>query len=312
MVNHPNLPDDDEERVRRDRWRREQTLRKNRSPSIPPNELKTKKPPEPRHKFTRGDSPEQDLPKEHPPIRIAYPSMDAFDLTNEPLQYRRNLRLLDQEIDEIANRLMGEGRTSFWEQVKAVQREEKLYPETRYAELIRKRYPEAFKKRPKSYPPKWFGEKIGKRLTSKRSIRVFDKLNNIWSQFWRGSWTVDQTGDRDKCIKLAGELKAGLGCAFIDPELEREAVGERFGYLSWEVWRYREKMVRCGILKKFGKVGKVGRRGGPRPKVYAIGYWYEWRGGKFTVTPFLQEALMEAIAKEFGFKELEFRKRRKP
>lgn len=255
----------------------------------------------PKSRFTRGNS-EQDLPKDQP-IRIAYPSIDVDDLI-EPEKYKRNLRLLEQEIDEIAERLMEEGKTPFWGQVEAIKKEEKLYPETPYAKLLRERYPEAFKKRPKAYPPKWFTE-IRKRLTSKRSIRVFDKLNNTWAEFWRGSWTIDRIGERDKCIQLAGDLKAGSGSAFIDPELDLEAIAKRLDCTPWEIWHYREKMVHCGVLKKHGKVG---RRGGP--KAYSIGYWHEWGRGRFTAYPFLQEALMEEIAKEFGFKELEFRKRK--
>lgn len=261
----------------------------------------------PHSKFTRTKPPEQSKPDQpqkrqriRPSEEFSVPSNWPEEYQGLPIEWGQITYALDWRLEEIckeANELQENPLVTSERKSRLIRRYAELYGERYANEVLRKRYPEAFEKRRKVYPPKWFTD-MRKKLTSSRSIRVFDKLDSLWDQFWRCSWTINRIGDRDKCSQLAERLKVESGYVFIDPELDLEAIGERLGYSEWEIWHYREKMVKCRILKKFRKVGSTG------PKVYASGYWHEWKG-KFIALPYLNEKLFNEIVKEFGFKELE-------
>lgn len=232
------------------------------------------------------NKPPNRFKRTNPPYEITRPLIDARDLVEvEPDTYKHNLSTLDFKVREVKEKMEAEGGIPFWKQVDVVREHEKLWRGTeRVAQLIRERYPQAFEKRRKAYPPKWFTE-IEKKLTSSRSIRVFSKLNNYWGYFWY------HRDEKDSSL--------------IDRELDLEVMAEHFDSTTWEIWHYREKMVRCGVLEKSKRIHSRG------PKAYAIGFWNEWAEGRFTVYPLLKESLMEAIAEEFGFKELELKKRKR-
>ena len=270
-------------------------------------------------RFTRTKFPDQSKPDQPQKRQRIKPSEDFEDfsalssfpnnlevLKHLPIQWRLITYMLDWQLDDIdrkVNELQESPFVIFERKSKLVQQYTKLYGESYTDEVLKKRYSEAFKKRRKAYPPKWFTD-IKKKLTSSRSIRVFDKLNKIWGELWRCSWTIDRAGDRDKCFELAKRLKIEPGHVFIDPEFDPETVGKRLSYSEWEIWYYKEKMARCGILKKSGKVD---RRGGPM--VYASGHWHQWEG-KWVAMPYLSERLFDEIVKEFGFKELSKKEKR--